>query len=275
MGAEAMRREAAAMYIQGVAVALVWTMQTTVEWDPTIRLVGRFYRGPKPENGPEDIGTNYATVAPAKLFQMLRTGKPSGQTPIKGENSYRGGDLVDLGEGNMLFAAFSGGTEDQDLQIARAGLVVMKKLWEQPAASSLEHVCINVRGNLDWAVELFELFGWESWPNRKVSWESGEAVFVYNPEGGTYIQLTFEADQQQGSPGSAQHIALLGDVEASLGILRFFATKYSMDFAVEDVGGGKMMVTLPALFYGSIELVPNQHPDFASLILTGNVKPLF
>ena len=84
-------------------------------------IVGRLTRNPDPERDTQDQqdpGTNYAGAALGKLAQMFRTGKNSGVEPVrKGEFGAKGGIL-----GHKVATAFSGGTENQDAQIAQEGI---------------------------------------------------------------------------------------------------------------------------------------------------------
>ena len=96
-----------------------------VVWDPLAVVVGRFYREADPDKGEGDTGANYYNVAFSKLGEQLETTLPSGtagRPPRKGEFGYRGGEVYVLEDGTELHATFSGGTEDQDVQIATAGM---------------------------------------------------------------------------------------------------------------------------------------------------------
>lgn len=264
---EAIRAKAAEMHIQGVGVALVWKMQDPTSCSPTVKFVGQFHRGPKPERGPDDVGANYLAVALAKLAQMQRTWKPSGQAAVKGENDFPGGDLIELDENTLLLAAFSGGTGEEDMEIAQAGLAAMKEFLSKPGVSPVEHISLWINtGHMADATNLFRRLGWKVWPNRSANWDSGLAMFVYPPEGGVYIQFTEETSQMAGDNGSASHFALAGDVNETLATIRAWCDEYNYDLNLEDVGGGKQMITIPFLFQGAIELVPCIHSDLQKLV---------
>lgn len=102
-----------------VLVQLVWEDKPTVHFT----IVERMERDPNPERE-GDTGTNYLAVAMAKLSEMLSTHTNSGSKirPVKfGEVGYRGGLFRRVGN-TIVCTAFSGGTEDQDVQIAQKGL---------------------------------------------------------------------------------------------------------------------------------------------------------
>jgi hypothetical protein len=83
------------------------------------KIVGRMVRKPDFEaRGRADKGTNYAGFVHGKITQVLRTGVDSGSDgAMKGESPAKGG-LIRHG----VATAFSGGTEEQDVLIAKAGL---------------------------------------------------------------------------------------------------------------------------------------------------------
>lgn len=119
-----------AMYLEATRIGLkkgvaFVSVQSPLEDKPTIHftVVGRMERDPDPEKE-GDIGTNYLAVAMAKMAYMMstRTYSGSGIRPIRfGEVEYRGG-LVWLNDNIATYIGFSGGTEEQDLQIAQKGL---------------------------------------------------------------------------------------------------------------------------------------------------------
>ena len=256
---QAIAAKAAELKIKGVATAMIWDTKNPAIWTPTILVVENFFRGPKPENGPDDIGANYASVALEKLCQMMRTKKPSGQIAFKGENNYQGGDLIEMNEtGLILFASFSGGKALEDLEAARDGLAVMHDLVTQPEALRIEHVSMWVLNNhMGMALSFFEHLGWREEEGRHPTWAGGEARFVRPPTDETYLQLTCDEDAIQGDEGSAFHVAMkTKSVQSTLANMYGFCNGYNTDMFHEDVGGGKVMVFIPALFCGAIELVP-------------------
>lgn len=74
--------------------------------------------------GAGDPGTNYFGIVMAKLAVMMSTFANSGtfvNSIKRGEVPYRGGLYKKVGIYHV-FIAFSGGTEDQDVEIAQAGV---------------------------------------------------------------------------------------------------------------------------------------------------------
>ena len=89
-------------------------------------------RDPNPDKE-GDIGTNYFGIAMSKLAYMLATHTNSGSEvrPVKtGEVAYKGGLIVITEEGSEIFAGYSGGTEEQDVQIALMGISTLIELSE-------------------------------------------------------------------------------------------------------------------------------------------------
>ena len=81
--------------------------------------------------------TNYLAIVMAKLAVSMRLGVDSGTVTtglLAGETHYRGGlvrfMLVDY-EKWEIYTAFSGGTEDQDVEIAESGMKMLfpEKQW--------------------------------------------------------------------------------------------------------------------------------------------------
>ncbi len=78
----------------------------------------------RPSRGAGDPGTNYFGIAMSKLAVMMSTFMNSGTFKVslkRGEVPYRGGLYKKVGIYHV-FIAFSGGTEDQDVEIAQAGV---------------------------------------------------------------------------------------------------------------------------------------------------------
>ncbi len=120
----------------------------------------------------------------------------------------------------------------------------------------LNHVSVRIVGYIGLAVQLFEALGWILEVGRNPTWETGESVFLHHPDGGVYLQLTVEGAGFPGDPTDAFHIALsCDDVAATLAVIQKWCGGFVIPVFVEELGGGKMMISIPDLLYGAIELV--------------------
>ncbi|OGM82423.1 hypothetical protein A2376_03025 [Candidatus Woesebacteria bacterium RIFOXYB1_FULL_47_31] len=132
---EAMTDQAFALGLnRGVAFICYWPGNPGDSRKPqvTFKVTGDLERDPKPDKS-GDIGTNYFGIAMSKLAYMLSTETDSGSgiRPVKnGEVSYRGGLILVTQEGSRICGGYSGGTEEQDLQIASKGLSRLIELAE-------------------------------------------------------------------------------------------------------------------------------------------------
>lgn len=141
---DAMEEKALELGLNGVGVAYV--IDPVDEGDtfiPSIVVVGRFHRGPKPDTK-GDNGANYAAVALAKFAQMLRTGEDSGTDAVKGEFAYRGGVIREVA-GRKVMVAFSGGTQEEDVAIAEYAVASLEddlhfRQWHELPLTCLEFV---------------------------------------------------------------------------------------------------------------------------------------
>lgn len=84
-------------------------------------------RAPDPDtHGEEDAGTNYFGIAMEKAAFSLSSRMDSGaKQPLlkSGEVEYRGCIILpEASSGSIVYFTFSGGTEDQDVEIDNAGL---------------------------------------------------------------------------------------------------------------------------------------------------------
>ncbi len=123
-GLQAMVEKAVDFRGRGIAVLLI--ENAFFSWTPGMRLVTDYQRQPDPDMI-DDAGSNYIAIAWAKVAQMVSTDLPSGEADRKayfGEVPYRGGVMIQIGA-TRYFAAFSGCTEEQDVEIAKAGLAVL------------------------------------------------------------------------------------------------------------------------------------------------------
>ncbi len=117
---------------KGVAFLATWPFFVT---SPRVAfiVVGSLERDPIPDKE-GDIGTNYFGIAMSKLAYMLSTHENSGsqtRPPKNGEVPDRGGLVVITKENSGIYVGYSGGTEDQDVQIANKGLSTLVRLAEE------------------------------------------------------------------------------------------------------------------------------------------------
>ena len=76
-------------------------------------------------NVPQKTDVNFTGVVSAKISQMQRTLKSSGNDDgFIGEVPYKGG-MFFRKSGYDVFVAYSGGTEDEDVEITKHGIEVM------------------------------------------------------------------------------------------------------------------------------------------------------
>ena len=118
---------AGSLGIRGTAVAYFVSLDFSrdVSMDPKITS-NRVFRPRDPARDTEtkkDAGTNYVDMATGKAGRRLRLelGEDITAEPHSGEPEARGDVALNLGS-IMLILAFSGGTEDQDVQISQYGL---------------------------------------------------------------------------------------------------------------------------------------------------------
>lgn len=107
--------------LRGVAVVMVTERLGAFGEVGCLSVNGKFER---PSRGIGDPGTNYFGIAMGKLAVMMSTLMNSGTFKVdlkRGEVPYRGGLYNKVGIYHV-FIAFSGGTEDQDVEIAQAGV---------------------------------------------------------------------------------------------------------------------------------------------------------
>ena len=73
-------------------------------------------------------GNNLLGIAYAKASEMARTAKDSGTSglaPMTGEFGWQGGVVARTPKG-LIIVAFSGGKSEDDVQVSKAGLELMK-----------------------------------------------------------------------------------------------------------------------------------------------------
>lgn len=118
----AMKARAAQLNISGVAVVAFAPGETVDGWMSELAVVGHM------TDKTSEKGNNLLGIAYAKASEMARTAKDSGTsglTPMTGEFGWQGGVVVKTGQG-LIIVAFSGGKSEDDVEVSKAGLGVMK-----------------------------------------------------------------------------------------------------------------------------------------------------
>jgi len=120
----AMKQRAAELNIGGVAVVAFAPGDTIQAWTSRMAVVGRMKDPPSATSK----GNNLLGIAYAKAAEMADTIQDSGTTnrpPMTGEFGWQGG-VVAHGKTGYIIVAFSGGKSEDDVQVSRAGLAVLK-----------------------------------------------------------------------------------------------------------------------------------------------------
>ncbi|HEY1791427.1 MAG TPA: hypothetical protein VGG34_00800 [Opitutaceae bacterium] len=123
----AMKAKAEAQGIKGTAMVAFAPGDTFTGWTSKALVIGQLV---KDSTDPVVKGSNFLGNAYSKASEMAATGKDSGgrgkDSPAYwGEVGWKGGATA-AGKTGRLFAAFSGGTGDQDYATSQAGLAVLK-----------------------------------------------------------------------------------------------------------------------------------------------------
>ena len=121
---DAMKKRAAELNVTGVAVVSYAQGDTIQGWTSRMAVVGRMKDDPTATSK----GNNLLGVAYAKSAEMARTLVNSGTstgTIMTGEFGWQGG-VVEHVKGGYLIVSFSGGKSEDDVQVSKAGLAVMK-----------------------------------------------------------------------------------------------------------------------------------------------------
>ncbi len=121
---EAMKQKAAELKVSGAAVVNYAPGDAVEGWSSKMAVVGRM-AVPPDEAGK---GNNLLAIAYAKSAEMARTLVNSGTAtgPIMtGEFGWQGG-VMERVKGGFLIVSFSGGKSEDDVEISKAGLAVMK-----------------------------------------------------------------------------------------------------------------------------------------------------
>jgi hypothetical protein len=121
---EAMKQKAAELKVSGVAVVNYVPSDAVEGWSSKMAVVGRMT---DPAAG-AGKGNNLLAIAYAKSAEMARTlvnsGTATGPT-MTGEFGWQGG-VIEKVKGGWLIVSFSGGKSEDDVQVSKAGLAVMK-----------------------------------------------------------------------------------------------------------------------------------------------------
>ena len=122
---DAIRDEAQRVGIKGVGIVLAW--RPGIRYFSSLSvIVGSIEGEPIRKSGSHVIGINHFAVANSMVSEMLLTLQPSGTNPRRlirrGETGLRGGQIYSVESWEAyLLVAFSGGTPDENVQIATAG----------------------------------------------------------------------------------------------------------------------------------------------------------
>jgi len=119
----AMKVKAGQLNISGVAVVAFAPGDTIEGWSSEMAVVGRM-TDPKAS----EKGNNLLGIAYAKAAEMARTAKDSGTsglTPMTGEFGWQGGVVAKTAKG-FVIVAFSGGKSEDDVEVSKAGLAILK-----------------------------------------------------------------------------------------------------------------------------------------------------
>ena len=120
----AMKNRAAELKISGVAVVSYAQGDTIQGWTSKAAVVGRMKDAPSST----EKGNNLLGIAYAKAAEMADTLENSGtakRPPMTGEFGWQGGVIARVKTGYAI-VAFSGGKSEDDVQVSRAGLEVLK-----------------------------------------------------------------------------------------------------------------------------------------------------
>jgi hypothetical protein len=121
---EAMKKRAAELKIGGVAVVAYAQGDTIQGWTSKMAVVGRMKDAPSAT----EKGNNLLAIAYAKAAEMADTLENSGtakRPPMTGEFGWQGGVIARTKTGYVI-VAFSGGKSEDDVEVSRAGLELLK-----------------------------------------------------------------------------------------------------------------------------------------------------
>jgi len=120
---EVMKAKAAALNIQGVAVVSYAPGASIGSWTSKMVVVGHLTDTKASANGNNLLGIAYAKSA--EMAVTLQDSGTANRPPMTGEFGWQGGTILQVSSGYIV-VAFSGGKSEDDLQVSKAGLEVMK-----------------------------------------------------------------------------------------------------------------------------------------------------
>jgi len=121
---DAMKKRAAELKVTGVAVVSFAEGDAMQSWTSKMAVVGRM----KDDPSATEKGNNLLGIAYAKSAEMAATLQDSGtakRAPMTGEFGWQGG-VIAHGKTGYMIVAFSGGKSEDDVQVSKAGLEVLK-----------------------------------------------------------------------------------------------------------------------------------------------------
>jgi hypothetical protein len=119
----AMKQRAAELKIQGVAVVSFAPGDTIEAWSSQMAVVGHMTDHTNGEKGNNLLGIAYAKAS--EMANTLKDSGTSGHPPMTGEFGWQGGVMARIANGYII-VAFSGGKSEDDVEVSKAGLAVLK-----------------------------------------------------------------------------------------------------------------------------------------------------
>jgi hypothetical protein len=121
---QAMKQKAAELNIAGVAVVSYAEGDTIQGWTSKMAVVGHMTDPKASEKGNNLLGIAYAKSA--EMAETLLDSGTAKRPPMTGEFGWQGGVIL-KGKSGYIVVAFSGGKSEDDVQVSKAGLEVLKK----------------------------------------------------------------------------------------------------------------------------------------------------
>ena len=121
---EVMKKKATELNIAGVAVVSYAEGDTIQGWTSKMAVVGRITDPKASEHGNNLLGIAYAKSA--EMAVTLQDSGTAKRPPMTGEFGWQGGVIL-KGKSGYIVVAFSGGKSEDDVQVSKAGLEVLKK----------------------------------------------------------------------------------------------------------------------------------------------------